>query len=264
MKKQEDWKAIVSTGHKHYLPHLSIDCVVLGFHDNQLKVLLLKPKQKDEWALPGGFILRNETVEEAGNRTLFERTGIADTFLEQFHTFSDPLRTKHHLTTAEFSNIGIAMEPDNWLTERFLTVGMYALVEFSKVVPKPNILSDYCEWWDIHKVGKLILDHNAILNKALEVLRLQLRYKPIGYNLLPPKFTLSELQKLYETLLDRKLDRSNFNRKILSYGFLKNLEEKKAGVKHKAPFLYSFDQKKYNQALLEGLNGGIASIPYLI
>jgi len=257
MKKQEDWKAIVLEGHHNYLPNLSIDCVVLGFHDNQLKVLLLKPKQKKEWALPGGFVLLNETIEEAGSRTLYERTGLKDTFLEQFHTFSDPDRTKHHSSVEEFKNIGIDIQPDNWTTKRFLTVGLYALVEFSKVVPRPNVLSDYCEWWDIHKIGDLILDHNKILNKALEVLRLQLKYKPIGYNLLPQKFTLSELQKLYETLLDRKLDRGNFNRKILSYNFLTNLDEKKSGVAHKAPFLYSFNLEMYKKALAEGLSGGI-------
>jgi 8-oxo-dGTP diphosphatase len=257
MKKHEDWKTIVLDGHKHYLPHLSVDCVVLGFHDNQLKVLLLKPKQKPEWALPGGFILKDETLEEAANRTLFERTGIGDTFLEQFHIFSDPKRTKHNQNKQEFNSIGIDVPSGNWLSDRFLTVGYYALVEFSRVIPKPNVLSDACEWWDIHTVGKLILDHNKILNKALEVLRLQLRYKPIGYNLLPAKFTLSELQKLYETLLDKKLDRGNFNRKMLSYNFLNFLDEKKPGGAHKAPYLYSFDLEKYNQALRDGLNGGL-------
>ncbi|HEX8018679.1 NUDIX hydrolase [Mucilaginibacter sp.] len=257
MKKQEDWKSIVLEGDKHYLPHISIDCVVLGFHDNQLRVLLLKPKQKEEWALPGGFVKREETVEEAGYRTLFERTGLKDTFLEQFHTFSDPYRTRHNLTRAEFKNIGIDMPEDNWVTQRFLTVGLYALVEFSKVVPKPNQLSDYCEWWDIHNVGKLILDHNHILDKALQSIRLQLKYKPIGYNLLPQKFTLSDLQKLYETILDKKLDRANFNRKMLSSKFLTYQEEKKTGVPHKAPFLYSFDVEKYNQALRDGLSGEI-------
>lgn len=258
MKKQEDWKAIVEKGHKNYLPHLSVDCVVLGFHDNQLKVLLLKPKQKKEWALPGGFVLLNETLEEAAYRTLYERTGLENTFLEQFHIFSDPQRTKKHFRNdVEFKSIGIELPPDNWLTKRFLTVGFYALVEFSKVIPKPNILSDYCEWWDLDKVGHLALDHNHILSRAMEVLRLQLKYKPIGYNLLPAKFTLSELQHLYETLLDKKLDRGNFNRKMLSYKFLTHQDEKKSGVRHKAPFLYSFDLEKYNQALKEGLTGGI-------
>lgn len=254
---QEDWDSIVLKGHEYYLPHLSVDCVVLGFHNNQLKVLLLKPKQKKNWALPGGFVRQDETLEEAAYRTLHERTGLSDTYLQQFHIFSDPNRTKHYRNDEEFESIGITMPKENWLRKRFLTVGFYALVEFSKVVPRPNVLSDHCEWWDIDQVGELILDHNEILETAQKALRLQLKYKPIGYNLLPTKFTLSELQKLYETLLDKKLDRGNFNRKMLSYGFLVQLEEKKSGVRHRAPYLYSFDFDQYNLALNEGLNGGL-------
>jgi hypothetical protein len=101
----------------------------------------------------------------------------------------------------------------------------------------------------------LILDHDHILQTALSTLRLQLNYQPIGYNLLPRKFTMPELQKLYETILDKKLDRRNFQRKILSYDILRQLDEKRTGVAHKAPFLYSFNLKNYQKALRQGLGG---------
>jgi ADP-ribose pyrophosphatase YjhB (NUDIX family) len=232
-----------------YLPHLSVDCVVFGFDANGLKVLLLKMKHRDEWALPGGFVQQDEPVETAASRVLQERTGLAKVFLRQFHVFSDPSRSEGN----EWKG-GDAQE--QWFAQRFITIGFYALVPFEKVTPQPDSISEACTWWDLNEVGKLLLDHNAILNQALEALRLQLRYQPIGYNLLPRKFTMPELQKLYETILGRSLDRRNFQRKMMDFGILERLEERKTGVAHKAPYYYRFDKKRYQQALKEGLQGG--------
>jgi len=137
--------------------------------------------------------------------------------------------------------------------ERFVTIGYCALVEFSKVKPMPDALSDACQWWDVDKVPKLMLDHNNIMEKALESLRFDLNDYPVGLNLLADKFTMPELQQLYETILDKKLDRRNFQKKMLALGILQRLNERKLGGAHKAPYLYRFDKKKYQKALKQGL-----------
>jgi len=254
MSLREEWKDIIAEGDKKYLPHLSVDCVLFGFHDNQLKVLLLKPKQRLQWALPGGFVLKNETVEQAASRVLFERTGIADIFLKQFNVFSDPERIDPDFTLKEFDHIGLQVAKGNWLAQRFITIGFYALIELTTVEPLVDLLSDEDKWWDIKDVNRLILDHNEILEMALETLRGQLNYQPIGYRLLPEKFTFPELTKLYETILNKKLDSRNFHRKIDSFDILIQHKEKKPGVRHRAPYYYSFDPVKYQKALDNGMN----------
>jgi ADP-ribose pyrophosphatase YjhB (NUDIX family) len=230
--------------------------VLFGFHENQLKVLLLRMKFRAEWALPGGFVQKEESVENAAIRVLKQRTGIDHIFLQQFHVFSEPGRSKQREGIQALKKAGLLMIDEEWFRQRFISIGFYALVEFSQVTPKPDIFSDECTWHDLSEVRKLILDHNQILDKALEALRLQLNYQPIGYNLLPQKFTMPELQKLYEAILGKKLDRRNFQRKILAYGILKKLNERRSGLAHKSPDLYSFDLDKYHQALKEGLRGG--------
>ncbi len=239
-----------------YLQHISLDCVLFSFHDNQLKVLLLKMKGREEWGLPGGFVGKDETLELAASRVLKERTGLINIFLHQFHVFSEPDRG-NQLQALEALNkenaFPISIE---WFRQRFLSVGFYALVEFSQVHTTPDAFSDACGWWELKEVGKLMLDHNHILLKARETLQIQLNYQPIGYNLLPATFTIPELQSLYEAILDKKLDRRNFHRRITTYGILKKLNERRSGVAHKAPDLYSFDVDKYHQALEEGLRGG--------
>jgi len=251
--KYEELDQFIKNSNYQYLPHLSVDCVVFGFHENQLKVLLMKMKYADKWGLPGGFVKPTESLETAAGRVLQERTGLDNIFLQQFHVFSDPDRSDSATKTSFLKNAKKAFSKDDWFLQRFLSVGFYALVDFSTVNPTPDPLSEACAWLEIMEVKDLIFDHNHILNKALEVLRLQLNYQPIGYNLLPDKFTMPELQKLYETILNRPLDRRNFQRKILSYGILRQLKEKRKGVAHKAPYLYSFDLRKYQKALKEGL-----------
>lgn len=240
---------------EEYLNHISLDCVVFGFHDNQLKVLLLRMKFTKEWALPGGFVQKNESLETAASRVLKQRTGLTDIFLKQFKVFSDPLRSKTNPAVQDLIDSGA--NPDrNWFTQRFISVGFYALVDFSKAEPMPDNFSDLCVWKPLSEVDSLILDHIQILNKALQNLRMQLNYQPIGYSLLPEKFTMPELQKLYETILGKELDRRNFQRKMLSYNILNKLEERKTGGAHKAPFLYEFNLGNYQKALNEGLYGG--------
>lgn len=256
MERNESINALLNAGQQNFLPSLSVDCVIFGFHDNELKVLLLKHRHRNMWALPGGFIGVNEPVDAAAYRVLKERTGLNEIFLQQFQVFGEPERSSKEFHLQDIKNDGIDITEDHWILQRFVTVGYYALVEFSKVSPVPDTFSEKFIWWDIHSVPKMVLDHRKILDKALATLRLQLNNQPIGYNLLPEKFTMPALQKLYETLLDKKLDRRNFQRKILGFQILNRLEETKKGVPHKSPFLYSFDLKKYNEAIKEGLNVG--------
>jgi 8-oxo-dGTP diphosphatase len=239
-----------------HLSSLSVDCVVFGFHKNEMKVLLLKIPYKDEWALPGGFILRDESAENAASRILKERTGLDGVFLRQFHVFSDPGRVKPRDHRDNLTRMNIPENDIKWLCSRFVTIGFYALVDYTRAVPTPDEFTTRSEWRDLTDPGMLMMDHRVIVNTALDTLRLQLNNLPIGYNLLREKFTMPELQKLYETILGRKLDRRNFQRKILSYRILLRLDERKTGVAHKAPVLYRFDYDGYHRALEEGLKGG--------
>ncbi len=239
-----------------FLPHISLDCVVFGFHAGQLKILLLKIRNTEQLALPGGFVLKEETLEAAAIRTLRERTGLENVFLQQFHVFSDPLRSDPANRARHLEGIGIDSARAAWFAQRFISVGFYALVEFSEVDPHPDMFSATCSWFNLEGRGTLILDHDLILETALTVLRSQLNNQPVGYNLLPRKFTLPELQKLYEAILGKPLDRRNFQRRMFAYGILRCLDEKRTGGAHKAPLLYSFDLRKYQKALKTGLHGG--------
>ncbi|MBP6430447.1 MAG: NUDIX hydrolase [Ferruginibacter sp.] len=248
--------ALLSNGEHNFLHSLSVDCIIFGFHKNQLKVLLLKHRHLNMWALPGGFIYKDEPADDAAYRVLKERTGLNEIFLQQFYTFGEPNRSDKEFHLRDLQKDGIDTSEDLWILQRFVTIGYYALVEFSKVTLPSDVVAEQCIWWDIDNIPTLILDHKQILDKALTALRTQLTYQPIGYKLLPEKFTMPELQKLYETILDKKLDRRNFQRKILGFGILNKLDEIKKGVAHKAPFLYSFNLEKYNDALKMGFNAG--------
>jgi len=239
----------------NYLKSVSLDCVVFGFHNNQLKVLLLKMRFSHEWALPGGFVNLTESVETAATRVLKERTGLDNIFLKQFKVFSDPQRSKMNPAVQDLVESGVNPSLE-WYAQRFISIGFYALVDFSKVVPSPDIFSETAEWKNLDDIDILMMDHNLILQKALSTLRLQLNYQPIGINLLPDKFTMPEFQKLYETILDKKLDRRNFQRKVLSFNILNKLPETKKGGAHKSPFLYELNLDNYKKALENGLSGG--------
>lgn len=252
MEFRKELKEHFLKGHEKYLRHISIDCITFGFHENELKVLLLKAKYAGKWALPGGFVLKEEHMDNAAKRILKERTGLDEIYLQQFHVFSAPERSTRKINQRFLSNIGITAD-GSWMFERFISVGYSALVDFTKVQPVADLFSDAIGWFNVHEIPELILDHGEILKKGLENLQLQLNFQPIGYNLLPLKFTMPELQKLYETILDRKLDRRNFQRKIISTGILKKLGEIKKGVAHKAPNYYKFDLRKYQKALKGGM-----------
>ncbi|WP_421826401.1 NUDIX hydrolase [Larkinella sp.] len=228
---------------------LSIDCVIFGFYDNQLKVLLLRWKQTEEWGLPGGFIYKNESVDVAAQRILEERTGIKELFLQQFHTFGEDVRYNRQEISQKLSwpDISSRQWPD-----RTVSIGYFALVDFSKVTPTADFLTDECRWWDVEKLPSLLFDHNHIVTVALRTLRVQLSWQPVGYNLLPEKFTMPELQRLYETILNRPLDPRNFSKKMRALGIIERLEEQRKGGAFKSPYLFRFNKEKYEKALQEG------------
>lgn len=240
---------------KEFLNHISLDCVVFGFHENQLKVLLLHMKYSNSYALPGGFIGHEETIETAAQRVLFERTGLDNIFLQQFRVFSNPHRADHNQALVDLTSEGIASSELEWFNQRFISIGFYALVNPQLATLQPDLFSDFCIWQPVQHNNELMIDHHEILNEALKALRLQIKYQPIGFNLLPEKFTMPELQKLYEAILGKSLDRRNFQRKILSYNILNRLEVLKEGKQHKAPYLYEFNIENYRKALNSGLQG---------
>ncbi|MGM8361944.1 NUDIX hydrolase [Flavobacterium sp. ARAG 55.4] len=228
---------------ENYLAHISIDCVVFGFHDECLKVLLARFEGEDDWVLPGGYVEKKEDLFDAAKRILEQRTGARNIYLNQFKTFGKIGRSEFF-----FKDI-----PDDvWYRERFITIGYYALVDFSTLDPVKDVFSDDCSWHDVKLKPNLVMDHNEIYDSALKQLRRDLNYKPVGLNLLPEKFTMPELQKLYEIILDRKLNRGNFYRKMMRYNILTKLDETKRGGAHKSPNLYVFNLDQYNKALEDG------------
>ncbi len=253
MRLIKDIEDFVKNGDKHFIPQLSIDCAIFGYHENQLKVLLLCWDDIDGWCLPGGNIWRKESINTAANRILKERTALSDVFLQQYYTFGDMERvwTEEDEITFKSSRFYNLIK-GSWLDDRTISVGYYALIEFSKAFPRPDEFSRECTWWDIHDLPKLLFDHQLMISMALKTIRTQLNYQPVGLNLLPEKFTLPELQKLYETILDKKLDRRNFQKKILSLGILTRLDEQRKIGSHRSPYLYKFDIANYNKALTEG------------
>ncbi len=246
-----DFKEIIINNSKKayemYVPHISVDTVIFGFNGDQLKVLLLKMKFNHQYFLPGGYMKKDENLESAAIRILRERTQLDKIFLQEFAVFSELNRSEEAFK--DFSD-------DLWHKKRFISVGYYALVNHKDVSPIGDELSESCDWIILDELESqnITMDHKQIIEKALNTLREQISYKPIGLNLLPEKFTLSELQKLYEAILGRTLNRGNFYRKIKNIGILKKLDEKRKGGAHKAPDLYTFDQVNYFKILENGIN----------
>lgn len=238
-----------------YLPHLATDCVVFGFHDGELKILLTHWARRDRWSLPGGFVRRDESVDDAASRVLGLRTQLEQVYLEQFHTFG-ALDRRDEPIEQMFAN-----EADGttaaWVRERFVSVAYLALVDFSEVTPTADgELTDECRWWDLKARPSLLFDHDEMVERALQTMRTRLPYRPIGLNLFPDSFTLPELQRLYETVLGRPLDRRNFQKKMLDLGILDRIGERRGEGVRRAPYLYRFNRPRYAEALRDGESPG--------
>ena len=220
-------------------PAVAVDCVVLGLDTDDLKVLLIRRgvvPWKGTWALPGGFVGERESLEDAARRELAEETGIGDVFLEQLYTFGAPERDPRH---------------------RVISVAYYALAKLSDFKLAPGTDAAGAGWHPLSKLPALAFDHGEILEAAITRLRGKVRYAPIGFELLPPRFTLTQLQRLYEIILERELDKRNFRKKILSLDLVVETDEWQTGVRHRAARLYRFDRKKYDRLVKQGFEFAI-------
>lgn len=230
-------------GVEGYIPNLAYDSVIFGFNGKQLKILILEYHNTKLFALPGGFVKKNEDLNEAVQRGLRERTGLDNIYLEQFYTFGDTSRARPDIMKRILeANYG-TIDETYWLMGRFISVAYYALINYEDVDPKPDALSDSINWYPVDDLPELMMDHTQIVEKAVQTLRENVDRKLVGINLLPVKFTMKELQGMYEVILGEKLHRTAFQRKILGMDILERQEKLFLGTAHKAPYLYSFKIK---------------------
>ncbi len=227
---------------EQYIANLSIDCVIFGFEKGELKVLLGKAKVLDDvWNLPGGHILKSESVDSAAARILQERTQLKDLYLKQFKVFGQEQRILNSVYREEVRT-DLSQRYDqatiDWITDRFVSVGYYALVDISKVQVEHSEIDAYFEWCPIHQIPNMMHDHKEILEEALLALRQNFDQDFIAHNLLPETFTMKDLQKVYEVVFERSFPMNNFQKKILDLNMLERLEKKFTGAQHKAPFVY--------------------------
>lgn len=215
---------------------LSVDCVLFGYHENALKVLLIKRGTepfKGHWALPGDLVYPNEGIEVAARRILYDLTSIDHLYLEQTRVYG---------------------QVDRHPIGRVITTGYYSLINCEQCDPKPSNWADGLYWIDVNQIPELAFDHNQILKHALKTLRFRVRHQPVGFELLPEKFTISHLQQLYEALLNESYDKANFRKRILSMNILKSLEENEKDVPHRPGRLYAFDKDRYDQLKSSGFS----------
>lgn len=223
-----------------YRPLVTVDCVVFGLDQSaELRVLLVQRAYepfKESWALPGGFVKEAETLEAAARRELEEETGISDIFIEQLYTFGATQR-----------------DPRG----RVISVAYFALVNLQNHALSASTDATDAQWFQLSQLPNLAFDHAEILDIARRRLDAKVRYQPIGFELLPAKFTLSELQQLYETILGRPLNRRNFRSKILKMDILEQLERQK-NVPHRPAYLYQFNAEKYEELTKKGFEFAIS------
>ena len=213
--------------------YLALDCIIFGFDKGELKLLLIKRNispMKGKWSLMGGFMDIGETLDDAAKRVLFQLTGLTKIYMEQLKVFSELNR-----------------EPD----ERVISVTYYALIRSSDY-NKINAEKHNASWQSVSEVPELVFDHNQMVNEALEKLKRKSRSQPIGLELLPHKFSLPQLQQLYEAIFQQKLDKRNFRKKMLSTDLFKREVASDQQIGRKGTFIYSFDKKKYNELIAKG------------
>jgi 8-oxo-dGTP diphosphatase len=226
----------MSVTYKYPHPAVTVDAVVFGFDDADLKLLLvqrLAQPFKGQWALPGGFVQMHESLDQGVRRELAEETGIDRLYLEQLYTFGEPERDPR---------------------ERVISVAYYALVKLNAYHVVAASDASEVAWFAVADLPKLAFDHEKIVETALRRVKAKIRYEPIGFELLPEKFTLSDLQRLYETLLEEPLDKRNFRKKILATDLLVPLDEYQQDVAHRAAQFYRFNRARYEQLRERGFN----------
>ena len=227
-------------------PNVSADCVIFGFDFEKLNVLIIRrsidsTSKTTRMALPGDLIYDTEDLDMAASRILKELTGLSNIFMEQVAAFGNPDRIKTPQDQKWLKSI--RAQPN----ARVITVGYYSLVKMEDCALQASSFAKSAEWIAVNDIEELAFDHMEILQAALKKLKEKIRIQPIGFNLLPEKFTLGQLHKLYEAILDKQIDKRNFRRKILKLDILTNLEEKQKGVAHKPSKFVKFNERKYNK-----------------
>lgn len=230
------------------LPTVSVDCVIFGYFENELTVLVRKENVPfngsiiEEWKLPGNHVRRDENIDDTAARILKEQTGLEDIFVKQFQVFSDPDRLKRRPQDFEW------VKP-RLVDERVITVGFYSLVNMNSV--DNTKLIEVAKWENVNEIDNLMFDHKEILDEALLKLRYDLLHEPLIFELLPEKFTLTEIQNVYEVILNTTYDKRNFRRKINKMKYLIQLDELQTGVSHKPARFYAFDREIYEKCQTE-------------
>lgn len=228
--------AILAQATDSVIDAISIDCVIFGFNKGNLEVLLVQHGQGDskgQWGLPGGWMKKGEGIDESASRLLEDLTGLSNVFLEQLKVFGAPNRVPNR---------------------RVLTIGYYALIKHEDDDLRASRVLTDAKWFNIKNIPDLIFDHNEILDYSLKQLQNRVRQAPIGFNLLPEKFTLLQLMHLYEEILDIEMNKPNFRRKVLNMKLLVPLDEKQQDVSHRAAQLYTFDADIYQKLTQKGFN----------
>ena len=216
---------------------IAVDAIVFGYKNNNLYVLLIEQRfgsSEKYWALPGGLVKQDESLSDAVIRELHEETNVQLTFMEQLYTFGDDIYRDTR--------------------NRVISVAYYALVDASHLEIKADTDADKVQWYKIDEIPKLAFDHNIILEKAISRLKAKLTYEPIGFDLLPDEFLFSDLENLYCTILEKEIDRRNFRKKILSYGFLEQTENFSPIKSGRPAKLFKFDKLKYNALIQNGFH----------
>lgn len=256
MQTLKQVRDFLDEGYLDYRPNLTVDCAIFGYHDGDLQLLLVKNKIFLKWCLPGGYIRKSESLDEAAARVTEERTGIEGLFFKQFKTFGNPGRNESYGavdTKKLYEMTGFKVENESWLSGETVSVGFYSISDIVNAKPRADFFSSECRWFPVNNLPQLGFDHDEMAREALSTMHIHLYHFPIGKNLLPEKFTLKEIKLFYEVMSGKTLHVTNFPNKLISLGVIKKLNEKKHIGAHRSPMYYKFNEKNYKRALKEGL-----------
>lgn len=231
-----DLEKFLERGGEYFLPNLSVDLVIIGYQDNELKCLLLQ--MGDRWLLPGGYIGRAESVDDAAVRILKDRTGLEDPHLKFFSVFGDHHRKFTGEWKAFLEKAGVIWRDDYWFNARFVTLAHYSLVNIDQTYPAVGGFDESFAWFSFDDLPDMWMDHQSIVLEARNCLKEDVRQEHVSYNLLPDPFTMPELHQLHQTILEEKLDRSRFQKKMLATGKFERLPKRQKDSPGRNPYQY--------------------------
>ncbi len=235
-----------------YNPHISVDCVVFGYKQKELKVLLINRNESgkssaftDKSKLPGNLIIMKQTLSNSAKVVLHEFTGLSNIFLKQFAVFDDPDRLQPD------SDLEWLQVSSGTLVERVVTVAYYSLIKIDESVQTELSKSYNAQWFSVHEIPELVFDHKKIIEFALDTLKRGFLTDPLCFELLPEKFTLNQLQNLYETVFGFELDNRNFRKKITKINYIVPLKEWEKDVSHRPSQLFKYNEKEFNSTEIQ-------------